>query len=214
MREKIIRIAVLAVLVLGVGVQSGFAQGLLGKRYIGFGIGQMTPGDDDIKDIDDSILQLGGGINIPVNPNVDAVVSLFYAKLEGDVEGIDVEATAKGVLGGVNYHFTPDQKANPFVGIRVGFVSTEAEASVAGYSESEDEDDFAIAVGAGVEVDLNDQVAIRPTIEYDKIDDEDDFIAGVSLSMWFNESVFGVLAASYAFDDGDVSYSAGLGFGF
>jgi len=214
MRAKFISTAVVAVLIMGIAAQSAFAQGLLGKRYIGFEIGQMTPGDDDIKDVDDSILQLGGGINIPVNPNIDAVVSLSYAKLEGDVEGIDVEATAKGVLGGINYHFTPEQKANPFVGIRVGFVTSEAEASAGGISESEDEDDFAIAVGAGVEIDLSEQVAIRPTIEYDKIDDEDDFIAGVSLSMWFNESVFGRLATSYGFDDGDFSYSAGIGFGF
>lgn len=214
MREKFIRITVLTLLVMGVAVQSGFAQGLLGKRYIGFEIGQMSPGDDDLKDIDDSILQLAGGINIPVNPNVDAVVSLSYAKLEGDVEGIDVEATAKAVRAGINYHFTPEQQANPYVRISVGFVSTDAEASVSGYSESEDETDFAIAIGAGVEVDLNDQVAIRPSIGYSKVGDEDDFGAGISLSIWFNESVFGGLATSYAFDDGDVSYSAGLGFGF
>jgi opacity protein-like surface antigen len=214
LREKFIRIAVLVVLVMGVAAQSTLAQGLLGKRYMGFEIGQTTPGDDDIKDVDDSILQLGGGINIPVNPNVDAIVNLSYAKLEGYIEGVDYEATAKGVLGGINYHFTPDQKVNPFVGILVGFVSTEAETSVPGYSESEDEDDFAIAVGAGVEVDLNDQVAIHPTIEYDKIDDEDCFIAGIGLSMWFNTSVFGGLSAYYAFDDGDVSYSTEIGFGF
>ena len=129
MKEMYVRIAVLSVFVTALTVQSGIGQGLLGKRYVGFEIGQMIPGDDLLNDVDDSVLELGGGINIPVNPNLDTIVSLSYAKLEGDIDGIDVEATAKGVLGGINYHFTPDQKANPFVGVRVGFVSTETEAS-------------------------------------------------------------------------------------
>lgn len=88
MREKYIRYAIITFVAMGLLVQPGFTQGLLGKRYIGLEISQMTPGDDYIKDIDDSILGLGAGINIPVNPNVDAVVSLSYEKIEGEIEGL------------------------------------------------------------------------------------------------------------------------------
>lgn len=214
MKEKIIHITISAVLVLGIAVQSGSAQGLLGKRYIGFNISQTTPGDDDVKDIDDSILGLGVSINAPVNTNVDAVFSLGYSKLEGDFMGIDFEATSIGFLGGLNYHFMPDKKVDPFVGIAAGLVKTDAKASYFGYELSDDEDDFGITIGAGVEIDLNDQMSFRPNIGYVKAGDKDDLAAGIGLNVWFNESVFGGLAVSYAFDEGDVLYSAGIGFGF
>ena len=222
MKQKIIYLTIPVVLILGIAAQSGFAQGLLGKRNIGFAIGRMRPGDKDF--FDDSIFELGGGINIPVHPNVDATFSLSYGKAEGDAglidsEGnylvIDLETTAKAFLVGMNYHFTLKEKVNPFVGIAAGLVKREVEASYRGYKYyDEDEEDPIIAVGGGVEVALNESLAVRPSITYQKIDSYDDFIAGIGLSLWFNESVFGNLSASYAFDDGDVAYSVGMGFGF
>lgn len=214
MKKTIIHITILAVLVLGVAVRPGSAQGLLGKRYIGFSISQMTPGDDFVKDIDDSILGLGGGINIPISTNIDAIFSLGYAKLEGGLMGVDVEATSIALLGGLNYHFTPDKKVDPFVGIGAGLSKVKTETSYLGYELSDDEDDFAISIGGGVEIDLNDKISLRPNIEYLNIGDKDDFALGIGLNMWFNESVFGSLSVSYALDEGDVFYSAGIGFGF
>ncbi len=216
MNKKSICFLIFAFVTIGVLAQSAFAQGLLGKRYIGLEIGQMTPGDDFLKDLDDSVLLLAAGINIPVNLNVDAVVSLGYGKIEGEIDGVDVEGTTKTILGGIKYHFTPDKTINPFIGILVGVVSQEAKFSVPGYDYSltEDEDEFSFTVGSGVEFDLNDKIAIMPSIAYSKIDDEDDFIASISLSIWFNESFFGGIGSAYAFDDGDVTYSANCGIGF
>ncbi len=214
MKKTIIHITILAVMVLGIAVRPGFAQGLLGERYIGFAISQTKPGDDFVKDIDDSILGLGGGINVPISTNVDAIFSLGYAKLEGGLMGVDVEATSIALLGGLNFHFAPDKKVDPFVGIALGLVKTKAKASYFGYELSDDEDNFATSIGAGVEIDLNDKMSLRPNIAYSKIGDEDDFALGIGLNMWFNESVFGSLSASYALDEGDVYYSAGIGFGF
>lgn len=218
MRQKLICIAVIIVLITGVVTQLTFAQGLLGERYIVLSIGQTNPGDEDIEEIDDSIFQLGGSINLPVNQNIDAVFSYSYAKLDGnfiDVSVVEVETTARVFVGGINYHFTPDKKTNPFVGIRIGFFSGKTtEDHFWGFSESHSEDGFAVSVSSGVEINLSDQVAILPAIEYDKLDDEDDFITSVSLSIWFNEFILGGLATSYAFDNGDVSYSVGLGYGF
>lgn len=195
-------------------VGSSYAQGLLGKRYITIQIGQTTPGDDEIEQIDDSIFQLGGGVNLPVNPNLDANISLSYEKIDGDYQGVDVESTAKGILGGINYHFTPKEKTNPFIGVRVGFVSIDSEASAAGYSATEDETYLALSLLTGIEIDLSNQVAIRPNLQYERVDDEDDFVADISLSVWLNNAVFGGIGTTYAFDDGDVSFYAGIGIGF
>ena len=212
MKERIIHITITVVMVLGI---AGPAQGgLLGERYIGIQVSQTTPGNDDVKDIDDSILGLGGIINVPINTNVDAVFSLGYSKLEGELVGIDCEATSIGLLGGLNYHFTPDEKVDPFVGIAVGLVKTSAKASYLGYELSEDQDDFALSIGGGIEIDLNDQISLRPNIGHFNVGGEDDFAAGVGLNVWFNKSIFGGLAVSYGFDEGDVSYSVGIGFGF
>jgi len=71
-----------------------------------------------------------------------------------------------------------------------------------------------LRIGGGVEVDLSEPLAVRPSIAYERLDDSDDFIAGIGLSLWLNESLFGSLSASYGFDEGDVTYIVGLGFGF
>ena len=68
-----------------------------------------------------------------------------------------------------------------------------------------------------IEIDLNNQIAIRPTLGYYRIENEyndDDFTTGVSLNIWFNSSVFGGISTTYALDEGDVTVMAGLGFGF
>lgn len=195
-------------------VQSVSAQGLLGKRYAGIQIAQANPGEEFVEEIDNSILQLCGGINLPVNTNTDAQIILSYAKLDGDYHDIDVDAAFKGAICGISYHFTPEQRANPFIGVRAGLVIIDAKASVEGYNKSEDETNFAFSLATGVEIDLSKEAAIRPTVEYLSIDNEDDFITGISANYWFNDSIFSGLGTSYAFDHGDISYSASIGFNF
>lgn len=211
-------VAMIVVFLLFGIVQPINAQGLLGKRYTSFSIGIQKPGDDYVKQVDDSILQLGGQINLPVNSNVDANFTLSYEQLDGDDDqGLDFEGTSKSVVGGVVYHFTPDQKINPFVGVGVGFVSVDIEATAVGFHSTSDETDLGFSLVTGIEIDLNSRIAIRPTLGYYRIENEyndDDFTTGVSFNVWFNNSVFGGIRTTYALDEGDVTILAGLGLGF
>lgn len=191
-----------------------FAQGLLGKRYIGFEVGQVTPGDEWVKDVDDSILFFGGGFNIPLDSNVDFGISIGYSKLEGSWEGVDIESTAKSLIGGIAYQFKPKQQINPYITFTCGIVSTEVELSVPGFSLREKDDDFGFSVGGGIEIELSSQSALRPNIDYVKVGDEDDFFMGLGLNFWFTDSTVGILAIDYGFDEGDLYYGIGIGFGF
>lgn len=191
-----------------------FAQGLLGKRYIGFEVGQMTPGDEWVKDVDDSILFFGGGFNIPLDSNVDFGISIGYSKLAGSWEGVDIESTAKSLTGSIAYQFKPEQQINPYITVMCGIVSSEAEFSIPGFSLREKDDDFAFSVGGGIEIELSSQSALRPNIDYVKVGDEDDFFMGLGLNFWFTDNVVGTLAIDYGFDEGDLYYGVGVGFGF
>ena len=211
MKNRFFTLWSLVVMMIFVFTNVSNAQGLLGKRYVAVQVGQMNPGDDDVEDVDDSIFLLGGRFNTPVNPNVDAFFDLAYSKLEGDIGSIDVESTAKEIIVGMNYYFSPNEDVNPFLSAAAGIVWTEVE--VDGYGD-EDEDDFAFSIGGGAEVELNQQASIVPELSYVNVDDEDDVIAGVTLNYWFDESVFGNLGLGYGFDDGDITTFIGLGYGF
>ena len=211
-RNTLTIIIVIVVVGIFLCTYSARAQGLLGKRYAGFMIGQTNPGDNDVERIDDAILELGAEVNIPINPNADVNFSTSYAKLDGEVARIDVEATAIGLLGGINYHFSPERNINPYIGVDAGIVRRDVEVS--GSGNDEDETDFAFSLGGGMEIDLSPQVALRPSMGYSRVGDDDDIHTGISLSYWFNQNVFGLVGLSYAFDEGDLTYGVGLGMGF
>ena len=214
MRKKIIRNALLIGLVTGVAAQSGLAEGLLGKRYAEFEIGLMRPGKSSVRDIDSSVLLLGAGVNVPVDPNIDAKFDVSYAELDGRAGGVKFKSQATALQAGLAYHFMPNEEVNPFVGVSAGFVYSEAKVSGFGAREKDDDTDFLLNVGAGVEFDVHEQVAIRPEVAYIKVGSDDDFVAGVSANYWINEAMFAGLGTSYAFDDGDITWSVGFGIGF
>ena len=138
---------------------------------------------------------------------------MSYEELEGPFGGINVEATAFGFLLGLTYQFSPGADTNPFVGIGIGVVETEVTASVPGLTAKSDSTDFAATLGGGVEIAISAMAAISPSIEVQTVDDESDVFASLPLNIWFNDRVYGLLAAAYGFDDGDVLYGFGLGFG-
>jgi len=216
MKERLICVVALTVFVMFVAAPS-FAKGLLGNRYTNGMLGQTTPGDDDLREFDDSIIYGMLYFNFAVNQNLDANASWRGSSMEGDIEQTNFEVNTQTILGGIDYHFSPGSKMNPVVGVKVGYTFVEAKASASGYTEPsgfEEDDDFAFSVGGGIEVDISDKTAIRPTIVYNKFGDEDDVAAGLGLNIWFTKDSFARLTTSYAFDNGDFSYAAGLGFGF
>ena len=205
---------ILIVILMTMIAGSCYADGLLGREYIGFEVGVTKPGDDMVEEVDDSILGVGGAINLPLSSNLDFNFSIGYSKAEGDYLGVDVEITATTYLGRLLYHFTPEQSTNPFIVVGVGLVQSEVEAKLMGFVEEEDEDDTLFTVAAGVEVNLSDKSVFRPGIGFATIDDEDDFNAGAEIIIWVDNAVFVSFGGSYWFDSEDMSGWAGLGVGF
>lgn len=198
--------------------------GILGKRYIGASVGQVTPGNDEVKDIDDSIISYGVGLRLPINANLDFVGSIGQSKLDGSVSEydpylgfyeIDVEGTGTSLGALLQYQFMPGDQVNPFVGVGVLWSKAEIEASVAGYSESEDDDDTGFTVGAGIEFNIDEKISINTGINYQsEMFDEDDIIAGVGFNAWVTPQLLLSVVGQYAFDSEDKGISAGLAIGF
>ena len=139
MRERLICVAALTVFAMFAAVPS-FAAGLLGNQYYGFKIGLRTHGDDDNKDIGDSVFCILD-FNIPVGRHADARIDL----VGGDLVRDDMNETSMGALCGFNYHFTPDSNVNPYAGIMIGFLNTEEETDIYGHRSPEDEDDSGLS---------------------------------------------------------------------
>jgi len=215
MKKTVTHLIILMVLVIASAGSPGFARGLLGTRYFDFSVGQIKPGDSDIKDIDNSIPAYAAGLNIPVHPNIDVAFGLSHSRLAGTDMLIDYDGTSWGISGGINYIFLPDEKIIPYGGIRIGFVSMESEAkNWWGQKLSDQDDEIAINITSGLEFNVSEPLAVYPSFTYRLMSNNNDIFAGLGLSWWFNEFLFGTLSASYTLDEKDLSYFAGLGFAF
>jgi hypothetical protein len=215
MKVKVTHIIVTMALVMGIAARSGFAQGLLGERYISFSVGKTNPGDGTLSNFDNSIFRVGGGLNVPVTSNIDTGFGFSYSKISGNHLGMTLKGTGKSYSGYILYHFMPDRKFNPYVGISAGIVTLDAKYGTNfGLEVTEHNDDFASRIFSGLEVSLSKLLAVTPFTAYQRVGDFDDIFTGIELTWWFNEFLFGTLFASYALDEGDFSYSGGLGIGF
>lgn len=205
-------LSIMAVIVLSARMAD--AGGLLGRRYIAVEIGQMRPGDDDLRDIDDSILHFHNVLNVPWNANLDLRASVSHTMLDGGYRVPGLESKATTLRSGVNYHFSPDRQMDPYITAGIGCVRSEVKAGSGGYRTEEDEDDFSFLLGSGVEIDITDSTAIKTSIVYSRVHDEDDIWLGLSVSLWFNDTIFGGIGGSYALDDENKSFSGAIGIGF
>jgi opacity protein-like surface antigen len=213
-------VAMLAVISIAADADAG----ILGKRYIGASVGQVTPGNDEVKDIDDSIISYGVGLRLPINANLDFVGSIGQSKLDGDTTmydpmlgfyDVDIEGTGTSLGALLQYQFKPGEQVNPFVDVGVLWGKSEIEASVAGYTESEDDDDTGVTVGAGVEFNIDEKISINTGISYQsEMFDEDDVIAGVGFNAWVTPQLLLSVVGQYAFDSEDKGISAGIAVGF
>jgi predicted porin len=184
------------------------AQGLLGKHYIEFQIGQLNPGDD-VENIDDSIFFLSGKYNNPFNSNVDTFVKFEYSRLEGEISSSDYkESTSIDAMAGINYQFRPKEEVNPFLNVSVGMEWTKVEIN----NQDSDETDSAFSVGGGVEVELNQRTSLVPELVYIKVNGDADVRVGTSINYGVHEGVFGSFGIRYEFEQENILYSLGLGF--
>jgi len=197
-------------------------QGLLGQRYFRAVVESTRLGNDRLRDVDDSVLGYGLTFNCPLTSNIDLGARVGHRSFDGETRlpGVPGPAGVVNVEGaGTNFgallrgHFLPDQQADPFVIVGVGYVdySTEASGLRGLLREKEADDDFGFVGGGGVEIRVFDQSAVRPNFLFD---DDGDFDIGLSVNHWFNENIFGDCGVDYTFDNDNLSFSIGLGMGF
>ena len=220
--KKILALTAALFMSLALAASDSFAQGLLGTRHLSVAYGNMFPGDDVVKGIDDSVMEIGTTLNFPVIKNLDVFVSLGYSQIKGALPGETMESNldTKRIDAGVAYQFFPGQSFNPFVRGSVGYVSksgasNSANQTIPGFPTGDKaEGDVAYGIGGGIEVPFAGQFAANMGFDYASAGDVDDFVGFVGVNGWFNKVIFAGLGFSYGLEAGDFAYSTSIGFGF
>ena len=215
------RFLILLVLLAVVTTSTSVHAGLLGKRSFGISIGQVTPGDDEVKEFDDSILTYGANLRLPIDEHIDFIANIGQAKISGDLPVYDpyylrtymvkVDGTSTSLGGGLTYQVRPNEQVNPYLGLGVLWSKVEYESM----GESEDDDDTGILVGGGIELNMNEQASLDMGITYQsEMFDEDDIYVGLGLNIWVTPEFRLSVAGEYGIDSQDKGISGGLGIGF
>jgi hypothetical protein len=211
----------LTVLIAIIASSTSTRAGLLGKRTFGINIGQVTPGDDDVKEFDDSILTYGANLRLPIDKHIDFIVNIGQAKISGNLPVYDpfylrtymvkVDGTSTSLGGGFTYQVRPSERVNPYVGL--GLIWSKVKYESAGHSE--DDDDAGVLVGGGIELNMNEQVSLDIGMTYQsEMFDEDDIIVGIGLNIWFTPEFRFTVAGEYGIDSENMGISGGIGIGF
>lgn len=195
-------------------VDSASGQGLLGRKYFEIRGGVVAPQDDVVQEIDDIGPLIGAAVNHPLTEHFDLNLGVEYSRLSGDFGNAEYTINAIGFAGGANYHFRPDERIDPFVGLSAGFVEFDSEFQSPHFKQSDRRFEPSLAMGGGLEIDLTDKVAIRPQLLYSQIDDVDEFSVGAGVNYWWTEEIFGGFIADYATEVRDVSLRIRLGFAY
>ncbi len=208
-------------------IEQANAQGILGKSYLGFYAGSITPGDETLNEIDSSVLSYGFSGRYPITKNVDGTVSIGFQKLDGPAvinyfDGynyyqipIKLKGDSTILGGGCTFHFLPDQTVDPF--ILIGFYQLSNKLTMtdaSGYSETENESNMGFSGGAGAEFGINEYFAITPNFSFFTIDGESETAFEIAGIFWFENVVGLMVSTSYAFDAGDFGIQGGIGFKF
>ncbi|MHB8834123.1 MAG: outer membrane beta-barrel protein [Candidatus Methylomirabilia bacterium] len=220
--KKTLALTAALFMTLALCASDSFAQGLLGMRTLSVSYGNMFPGNDVLRRIDDASTQIGLKLNYPVLQNLDAFASLGYSQLKGNLPGENLESNldTKRIDAGVAYQFFPGQAFNPFVRGSVGYVSKSGANNsdnqlIPGFPEGDKaEGDVAYGIGGGIEVPFGGQFAASLGFDYAKAGDVDDFVGFVDMNGWFNKVLFAGLGFSYGINEGDFAYYTNIGFGF
>ncbi|TWI73220.1 outer membrane protein with beta-barrel domain [Desulfobotulus alkaliphilus] len=198
--------------------------GIFGKRYIGFSVGHTIVGDEELQNIDDPILSYGLGGRFPVSPNLDLMGSVTQSKISGDMYlynqwggyySVSMKTTGTIISGSFQYHFLPEEKVNPFIGLGLAWSKVETETSFGGYTYSETDNDAGALLGAGAEISLDDTISLNFGILYQtEMYDKEDFILGGGFNLWATPQLLLTIAGQYSFEFENKSISAGISIGF
>ncbi len=189
---------------------------VLGSRYIGANIGQVRPGDDFLRRIDDSAAHYEAVFRTPVNENTDFILSAGRRRLDGELEGRirNIKGTETSIDGRLAYHFLPGERFNYFAEGGIGWAEAELEFE----GDKVKDDAFGIIAGGGIEYIIGELypepvMSVIAGLRYHSIS-EDDIIAGIDFNVWLNSRFLLTAGAEHAFDSGANKLSAGFAVGF
>lgn len=209
------------VLGLSVAIVADASGGVLGQRYISAGVGQVSPGDDLVKEVDDSLLSYGAGVRWPLATNLDLVISFGQTQLKGDMTGYDyryddyvtMKADGRGtsVAGQLQYQFLPGAKVNPF--ISGGVIWGKSRLRWGPFIEEDDDTGFLI--GGGAEISMSADVSVNTGLHYQsEMFEIDDIIFNLTVNVWATKRLLLSCGAAYGFDTEDMALSVGAGVSF
>lgn len=217
MNKSIVLLALLTTLECSIIANAG----ILGERTFGIYIGQVIPGDDAVRDFDDSILTYGANIRVPIDSHLDFISSISQAKISGDLHVYDpyyyrtyrvsLDGTSTSLGGGLSYQFKPDEQVNPYLGLGIMWSKVEYESM----GESDDDNDTGLIAGGGIELNLNKQASFDIGLSYQsEMFDEDDILVGFGFNVWVTPVFRLSVSVDYGIDSQDKGISGGLGIGF
>ncbi len=206
MNKTILSLGVFAVAALG-GVHA-HARGLLGERYVNAGVAVTRPGNDEVEEIDDTIVGYGASFNLPVQRNMDVELFASHSELDGESDVVAVDAEQTDFGAGLVGHVSPGQKADPWVSVRLIYAESETSFESATRSLDEDDSKTIVSVGTGVQMDLGHDFIVSPDINISDVGDAANVSIGVSLNKWLNQRISLQPMLNYDLDEED--FSAGF----
>jgi len=183
---------------------SAMAKTLSGEKY-----GFALLGAKDYDDFADPALNIRLGMNIPVNSDLDITPFFNYETLDSDTTGavaIPVEYDAYTLAVRGDYFITQKRDLKIYAGGGFGLTRTETPAT--------SDNDLYFQAHGGLDMDLGDNMGLRPECAYTRIGDEDDMVCGAMLNLQLGAS-FNLLAEAKLFiDNRELFYSIGGGMTF
>ena len=131
------------------------SSGLLGKRYMGIGLGYTLPGDDTLFEWDPWIMNYGAGINLPINNALDGGISFSYVVIDGYLLGSNLRSTSNGLNASLRYSLSPNHVKNPYLSVSYNTSSVKVKNIDTSVSVSESVNSYTLGFGAELFYDLD-----------------------------------------------------------
>lgn len=179
---------------------------LVGSRYFGVGYAMS-----DVKGITTKLNELGLGVNVPVNTNVDIYALGRLGWISYTVSGFTINYKSSSISLGGLYHFAPKANLDPYVKASLDVYNATAEVTQLAISSSTSKTGFNI--GAGFEYTQN-KFEVVPEISYLTVDSTSKTIAGLTVGYNFTETFSPTLSYVNNLTDSLSGYALAANFRF
>jgi len=176
-------------------------------------IGVLTPGDQNMEEIDDAVLHLMTELNVPVAENLDVNASLVITDMAGHANGLDYNSSAWSLGVETLYSFNRNQQFNPFLGVGLSYTNFQFTGEAVGFAIKDDGSDTSIDFKGGVEFNYPGWLMMYD-FKYSSLERVDGISFGIKVHKYLTPSSSIGLQARFYFDSKDqvtsIGYTLGL----